>query len=89
MKLTIIKPDSSVYVDGYSYSDLNISFVPENVHALQWKGASGWIEYQDNDDGTKPANQPITELPDWATAAYNVWLAKKAEIDALQVAANT
>jgi hypothetical protein len=89
MKLTIIKSDAAVYVDGYSYSGLSIPFVPDNVHALQWKGASGWIEYQDNDDGTKPANQSITALPDWATAAYNVWLSKKAESDAAQAAVVT
>ena len=96
MKLTIIPTDNAVYVDNHNYSGLNLSSanIPSNVHALQWKNTTGWIEFIDNDDGTKPQNQSITELPDWANACVVKWNeAKAAEeaaaLAAAQAAANT
>jgi len=82
MKLTIIPADSTVYVDNQAISNIEMSFIPVNVHALQWKTNIGWIEYVDNDDGTKPANQKITELPSWANSAYAAWETKKTELAA-------
>ena len=78
MKLTIIAPDNAVYVDGISISPLDLSTcgIPENVWVLQWNQSQGWIEFADNSDGTKPANEPIFVLPDWANAClevYNAW----------------
>lgn len=73
MNLVIIPDDGAVYVDGFSLSGLDLSFCPADVHALQWKNDKGWIEFKDNDDGTKPQNQPITELPSWALQAKQVW----------------
>ena len=79
MKLTIIVEDNAVYVDGVmkAYAPLPLDLtqcgIPSNVHALQWKETAGWIEFEDNPDGTKPANEPITELPTWANACITVW----------------
>jgi hypothetical protein len=79
MKLTIIPSDNTVYVDGVvkAYAplplDLTSCGIPSDVHALQWKDTAGWIEFEDNPDGTKPQNQPITELPAWANACVEVW----------------
>jgi len=73
MNLVIIPSDGAVYVDGYSFSDLDLSVAPVDVHALQWKNNKGWIEFKDLDDGTKPQNQPITELPEWANACKVKW----------------
>jgi hypothetical protein len=87
MKLTIIPIDKTVYVDSHSIYNLDLSFVPSNVHALQWKNDLGWIEFVENDDFTKPQNETIHELPAWANAAYNAWLTRKAEIDAAAAAA--
>jgi hypothetical protein len=81
MKLTIIPSDGAVYKDGSSYSELDLSVVPSNVHALQWKDTKGWIEFTDNDDGTRPQNADITELPSWA----NTCLAKWDEAEAAKV----
>ena len=90
MKLTIISVDGAVYKDGYAYSGLDLSAAPSNVHALQWKDTKGWIEFTDNDDGTKPQNETITELPSWANACVTKWdEAKAAEEAAIaQAAAN-
>jgi hypothetical protein len=84
MKLVIIPVDGAVYVDGLSYSNLDLSIAPSNVHALQWNNNKGWIEFVDNDDGTKPQNQAITELPEWANICKTKWEeAKSAEEAAL------
>lgn len=86
MKLTIIPSDNMVYVDNDPAYDVNLSFVPSNVHALQWKNDLGWIEFMENDDFTKPQNEVINELPAWANSAYNAWAAKKAEEAAARAA---
>lgn len=78
MKLTIIPVDGAVYKDGYSYRNLDLSAAPSNVHALQWKDTKGWIEFTDNDDGTKPQNEVITELPNWADVCLDKWNAAEA-----------
>jgi hypothetical protein len=70
MKLTIIVTDSSVYKDGFSYGDLNLSDcnIPIDIYALQWQGSSGWIEFTDSRE-----NEQITQLPSWANACVVKW----------------
>lgn len=47
MKLTVITEDSRVGVDGL-YLPLDLSqFNLEGVHAIQWEGTKGHIEYSD------------------------------------------
>ena len=82
MNLTIIPIDGAVYVDGYSFAGLDLSAAPADVHALQWKNDKGWVEFKDNDDGTKPQNQPITELPAWANTCKAKWDEAKAAEEA-------
>jgi hypothetical protein len=69
MKLTIISDDKAVYIDGISYSDLLLPTIPLNVHALQWKETTGWVEFN---DGT--THKPIDTLPQWATDSVDVWV---------------
>jgi hypothetical protein len=87
MKLTIIPSDKTVYVDNYSLGNLDLSFVPSNVHALQWKNDLGWIEFVENDDFTKPQNETINQLPNWANSAHNAWIEEKIRLDAAAAAA--
>lgn len=70
MKLTIIPADGSVGEDGKFYLDLDLSScgIPADVHALQWDGVAGWIEFKD-----PVPNQPITELPAWANCCMTKW----------------
>lgn len=74
MNLTIIQDDGAVYVDGLALAGLNLSTtgIPSNVHALQWKVNLGWIEFKDNPDFTKPANEIINVLPEWADNCITV-----------------
>ena len=75
MKLTIIREDGAVYKDNVSYSSLDLSSVPANVHALQWYETEGEIEFNGR---PKLPNELITELPDWANACVNKWNEVKA-----------
>ena len=79
MKLTIIPVDGAVYKDGVSYSDLDLSSVPSDVHALQFNSASntGWVEFTN----TIP-NENITELPVWANDCLAKWEEAKAKAEA-------
>lgn len=81
MKLTIIKNDKAVYVDGYSFDGLDLSAIPENVHALQWNNNLGWIEFVENDDFTRPPNEKIEQLPSWANIAVARWTEAKEEYE--------
>jgi hypothetical protein len=87
MKLTIIPSDKAVYKDNKSYSDLTLSGIPSDVHALQWNNDAGWIEYKNH---AKP-NESISSLPQWANDAVAVWQttydAEQAAIAAAELAA--
>ena len=86
MRLTIIPEDGAVYVDGVSYSHLDLSFIPSDIHALQWYDTYGELEFKRSFiDGqiVRPANEILTELPAWANTAKTVWdAAKVAEAEA-------
>jgi hypothetical protein len=86
MKLVIIPIDGAVYVDGFSYSDLDLSFCPSDVHAVQWNVSKGWIEFKENDEGIKHANQVILELPAWALKAKGKWDEEAARLAAEEAA---
>lgn len=75
MKLTIIPIDGAVYKDGESYSGLDLSVVPSNVHALQFntESSAGWVEFKDDESGEKEPNEKITALPAWANACLTKW----------------
>jgi hypothetical protein len=68
MKLTIVSLDGTVCKNSVCYLKLQLSGIPDNVHALQWDNGSGWLEFN---DGEK--NKTITALPDWAIEAEKVW----------------
>lgn len=70
MRLTIVVPDKSVYVDGVCEYNLSWDGTPLNVHALQWYDTFGDIEFN---DGTP--NEDIEELPEWAINAQEAWYA--------------
>ena len=81
MKLTIIPEDGAVYVDGSATLGLTIT-APLDVRALQWSGASGWVEHS-----TGEPNQQITDLPAWALAAVELRASHLADLAAEAAAA--
>jgi hypothetical protein len=70
MKLTIIPVDGSVGENDVFYLGLDLSScnIPADVHALQWQDTAGSIEYN-----TPIPNEPITELPAWASCCMTKW----------------
>jgi hypothetical protein len=70
MKLTIIPIDGSVGEDEVFYNELNLSScaIPANVHALQWDGITGWVEFNE-----PIPNEEITTLPSWANCCMTKW----------------
>ena len=84
-RVTIIPVDGAVYNDNVSYSELDLSScgIPADVHALQWYGSAGSIEFTDTRE-----NEEITALPDWANACVAKWdEAEAARIAAEEAAA--
>lgn len=73
MKITIIPSDGAVYIDGYCLSNLDLIQVPTNVHAFQWNGTKGFIEFVEDNNFCKPPNQILDELPDWVASALQKW----------------
>lgn len=59
--LTIVKDDKYVCVDGHGLKLAEVS-LPANVHAIQWNGSTGWIEYNDGTD-----NETISSIDAYAT----------------------
>jgi len=59
MRLAIIVPNKSIVIDGNYLSEIDqdLSWIPSNIHAVQWYGEWGEIEYTDIDN-----NERITEL---------------------------
>jgi hypothetical protein len=59
MKLTIIPDDKSIGIDGNFLLKIqqDMSWIPEDIHAVQWYGDRGYIEYRDDSP-----NLEITEL---------------------------
>lgn len=59
MRLTIIPDDKSIGINGYFYTNIqeDLSWIPDNIHAVQWYDTWGEIEYTDGSP-----NEKIEEL---------------------------
>ena len=85
-KLTIVPTDGMVSIDGLSYSELKMTGIPKNLHALQWFGKGGEIEYVADDYGETKPNTRIDSLPKWTEKNIKVW--ETANKNAIEAAAN-
>jgi hypothetical protein len=68
-RITILPPENHVYIDGVSRTvdcaGISDSAAPSlTVHAVQWNGTKGWIEYVNDpfDATTHVANRRITDI---------------------------
>ena len=90
MRVTIIPADGFVSVDGEGYSELDLSFIDADIHALQWYETEGEIERKDN-RGRIVSNEDIEDLTPYQPALDAWKVAKDAAIQAeldQQAAAN-
>lgn len=67
MKITVVTLDRLVCIDSLCYKNIDMSSVPSNVHALQWEGDIGHIEY------TGSVNEKIVSLPLWVDVLIDAW----------------
>ncbi len=72
MKLSIIRSDGVVVIDGVAYSKLDMSTIDEAIHAVQWNGDRGEVEFSETSEGEKPANQFIDNL-DYFQGVIAAW----------------
>lgn len=75
MRVTIIPEDGLVSVDKEGYSGLDLSFMASDVHAVQWYGTEGEVEYQDA-RGRAVRNEKITDLKPFQPA-LDAWQVSK------------
>ena len=89
MRLVIVADDARVGIDAMNYDDLDMSQLDPSIHAIQWYGEYGEIEFKrkfENGQIVKPQNQIITDVTpyQWAVDAWNA--AKAAEDAAIAAA---
>lgn len=84
MRVTIIIEDQFVSVDGEGYHGVDLSFIPSGVHALQWYGAHGALEYTD-ELGVAVETVDLTTLDGYALAIER-WQQRKEEVEAEKTA---
>lgn len=76
MRLTIIPEDSTVIINGRRF-DIDCSALDSTIHAVQWDGERGHIEYKYTAGGIKPINTSITDVELFAPQVA-AWEAAKA-----------
>ena len=86
MRVTIIPVNGFVSVDGEGYSEIDLSFMDADIHALQWYDTEGEIERQDS-RGRITANEDITDLTPYQLA-LDAWQVAK-DVATQEAAANT
>lgn len=79
MRVTIIKPDGMVAVDGRSFTAIDMSSLPDDVHALQWYDTYGELELRDPVTG-RMKNIEISSLDAFAIVLA-AWEQRRAEAD--------
>jgi hypothetical protein len=75
MRVTIIPADGFVSVDGEGYSDLDLTFMAADIHAVQWYDTEGELEIQDA-RGRAVENRLIDSLEPYQPA-LDAWQAAK------------
>ena len=67
MRVTIIPSDGFVSVDGEGYDGIDLSFMSEDINALQWYGSDGEIEIKDGRNCIV-SNEKITDISPYQPA---------------------
>lgn len=78
MRVTVIAPDKLVLVDGEAL-ELPEFYFDETLHAIQFDGQQGHIEFSTKDGGVSTA--PVSELE--VRPYVEAWQAEKARIEAI------
>ncbi|WAW10008.1 hypothetical protein NB640_12435 [Oxalobacter vibrioformis] len=79
-QITIVPENGLVMIDGRGFEGLDMTSLASNIHAVQWYGNSGEIEYKINAQGVKPANTSFYSLDAYARIIA-LWEAEKDAAD--------
>ena len=86
-RITVVKPDHLIMIDSEGYYDCDVSFLDDNIHAIQWYHTYGEIERRDERNRCLP-NEEIFSLESYEAPLRAAWAAKKAENEAALAALN-
>jgi hypothetical protein len=88
MRLTIIKQDNAVYIDGV-VREIDCSSLDASFHALQWNGTTGEIEVCDPETGKLIRNDEIDTIASYQSFvdAWNAQAAAEAQAAAQDASA--
>ena len=84
MRLTIIPIDNNVYLDSFT-ANIDCSSIDPSIHAIQWNGTTGEIEYKDIVTGKKTRNEEIEDISPYASF---ITLAQEQEQEQQAIAAD-
>lgn len=75
MRISIIQKDGTVVKNGLAYTDLDLSALLSDFHALQWKDTKGEIETRNADENF--INTTITDIStyQWCIDAWQTAIA--------------
>lgn len=76
MRLTIIPSDGTVIVDGEAYTGLDLTILDQSIHAVQWYGTQGEIEFKDPSTGNMTGHSTITTI-DQFQSVIELWQTAK------------
>jgi hypothetical protein len=65
-RVTIVPKDKICTIDGDTVTNMDMSSIPADLHAVQWYGTWGEEEYMDPETRTMPPNVRITSLDAYA-----------------------
>lgn len=83
MRLSIISIDGTVCIDGVCYLGLDLSWIPVDVHAVQWYNTYGEVEFIDNSPNVKIDSLGIYEQ---AIDSFNLEIKRLEYVEASIVA---
>jgi hypothetical protein len=88
MRISVIKLDNTVTIDGESIKNIDLSALDDDIHAIQWYDTEGEIERVDS-RGRIIANEEITSFDDyqWIVDAWQA--AKEASLALALNSSNT
>ena len=67
-RITVVPSDSLIIIDSQAARPIDFTGLDPLIHAIQWYGTSGWIEFVgDPVADTKPPNEYITSIAPYQT----------------------
>jgi len=81
MQITVINQDKTIGLEGEFYSGLNLG-LSNDIHAIQWYGTWGEIEYTRTLVDGKPFKPENTTITDFTPYEYliSIWQQAKTEL---------